>query len=200
MVKHQALEISGNLPSGLSEILLERYREPHRRYHNVSHLAAVLAALEVLGADSDNQAVRLAAWFHDAVYDPQRADNEEISASLAQGLLPLFDFPSTIINEVARLVRLTATHRVQPDDSNGALLCDADLSVLAGDADSYSSYAAGVRAEYSFVGDADFARERAALLNALLDSEHVFHTPKGQELWEARARANISIELKLLAS
>lgn len=53
------------------DALVARYREPHRRYHGVAHLAAVLRTLdELLAPEPASPAVRFAAWFHDAVYDP----------------------------------------------------------------------------------------------------------------------------------
>src|SRR5689334_15382646 len=58
--------------------LLARWREPHRHYHTDEHLAFMLEIIDRhadLADDAD--AVRLAAWFHDAVYDPRAADNEE---------------------------------------------------------------------------------------------------------------------------
>src|SRR3954469_6456727 len=64
--------------------LLRRWSEPHRGYHNVDHLAAVLDTIgEYAATAGDADAVRLAAWYHDAVYDPARADNEAASAALA---------------------------------------------------------------------------------------------------------------------
>ena len=64
----------------LREELLRRWGEPHRHYHDRRHLSEVLAALP----DDAPRAVRLAAWYHDAVYDPTRDDNEEASARLAR--------------------------------------------------------------------------------------------------------------------
>ena len=54
--------------------LLDRYAEPHRRYHSTAHLAEVLDRIDELrGSAAFPDLVRLAAWFHDAIYDPTRA-------------------------------------------------------------------------------------------------------------------------------
>ncbi|WP_345386387.1 hypothetical protein [Nonomuraea salmonea] len=91
--------------------LLARWSEPHRRYHTRDHLAAVLAAIDLLpGEAGDEAAVRLAAWFHDAVYDGRPGWDEERSAQLAQSRLPRCGVPARRVSEVARLVRLTAAH------------------------------------------------------------------------------------------
>src|SRR5262249_3938128 len=119
--------------------LLRRYAEPHRRYHTTTHLAEVLGHVdELAGEAADAEAVRLAAWFHDAVYDPARDDNEERSAVLAEDLLGATDLPAETVAEVARLVRLTTTHDPEEGDRNGAVLCDADLAVLAASPDRYA--------------------------------------------------------------
>src|SRR5690606_30681130 len=89
----------------------ERYGEPHRRYHTRTHLTAVLDLVdELAGHAADPDAVRLAAWFHDAVYAPERADNEERSARLAARMLADTDLAPARVEEVVRLVELTATH------------------------------------------------------------------------------------------
>ena len=96
---------------------------------------------------------------------------------------------------MARLVRLTATHRPEPDDRDGQVLSDADLAVLAADEERYAGYVAGVRAEYAHVADDDFRRGRAAVLRDLLAKPALFHTAAARDLWEERARANVTREL-----
>src|SRR6478672_3883715 len=120
--------------------LLTRYAEPHRRYHDTRHLAAVLRRIDEFAEDHDLFLVRLAAWFHDAVYaiPPGQLPNEEASARLVRRELGRAGLEQEDINEVARLVRLTATHRPKPHDPEGELLCDADLAVLAGSPEEYA--------------------------------------------------------------
>jgi predicted metal-dependent HD superfamily phosphohydrolase len=187
-------------PDGGAEILA-RYAEPARRYHDVSHLRAVLAAVAALSAEAEDvHAVTLAAWFHDAVYDVRRGDNEEQSALLAEGLLATAGVDTALVREVARLVRLTATHDPVRGDANGAVLCDADLSVLAGDEEAYRAYAYAVRAEYGEVSDEDFRAGRIAVLDRLLALPVLFRTSLGHAQWEAAARRNVSREAALLAT
>jgi predicted metal-dependent HD superfamily phosphohydrolase len=193
--------------------LVRRYEEPHRRYHTTAHLAEVLDQVDALAAEADDvEAVRLAAWFHDAIYDPSAGDNEERSAALAERVLTEIGRPPGTVAEVARLVRLTATHdpthgpagagRNGADrngaDRNGAVLCDADLAVLAAEPARYAAYAAAVREEYAAVPDEAFRRGRAAVLRRLLDLPALFHTAAGRERWEETARHNLRAELMLL--
>jgi predicted metal-dependent HD superfamily phosphohydrolase len=184
----------------LGRDLLERWNEPHRHYHTVDHLRRVLDAIDDLEAHAtDPTAVRLAAWFHDAVYAGRPGDDEEASARLAEDTLPTVGVPHSRVAEVARLVRLTAGHEPAPGDANGAVLCDADLAVLAGEPDEYAAYAAAVREEHAHVADREFRRGRAAVLRRLLARDPLYRTATGAERWAAAARHNLTTELDLLS-
>jgi predicted metal-dependent HD superfamily phosphohydrolase len=184
------------LATGVGGDLLARWSQPQRHYHTVNHLRVVLAVVDEHAAHAeDATAVRLAAWYHDAVYEPTRVDNEEASALLAEAALPGLDVPPDRVAEVARLVRLTASHDPIPGDRNGGLLTDADLSVLASPAEVYAAYTAAVRREYAHVPDAAFVVGREAVLTNLLALPRLFHTPDLRDRWEDLARSNIAREL-----
>ncbi|WP_409329032.1 HD domain-containing protein [Trujillonella humicola] len=178
--------------------VLDAWGQPHRRYHDLAHLAAVLGIVaELEGAAADPAAVRLAAWYHDVVYDPERGDNEEVSAERARaGLRGLV--PGDRVAEVARLVLLTAGHDAGPDDANGAVLCDADLAVLASPPQAYAAYASAVRLEYGHLSDEEFTAGRIAVLERLLGLETLYRLPAVAADWTPRARANLTAELSLL--
>ncbi|MFC8793497.1 HD domain-containing protein [Streptomyces cinereoruber] len=189
-------------PAPYGRNLLDRWAEPQRRYHTVDHLRAVLDRVDELtdqgGEGGELELVRLAAWFHDAVYRPDRSENEERSAVLAEKALAEAGLTPHEVTEVARLVRLTVTHDPDDGDLNGETLCDADLAVLASDPDTYARYAAAVREEYGFVPDDAFREGRAAVLRHLLDLPRLFRTPYGAAVWEEKARENVERELKEL--
>ncbi|CAL9488740.1 hypothetical protein [Streptomyces sp. NPDC057794] len=187
-------------PAPYAENLLTRWREPQRRYHTAGHLAAVLDRVDDLQEYArDPDVVRLAAWFHDAVYLPDRSENEERSARLAERALAEAGVPDAKTAEVARLVRLTVTHDPADDDPDGQVLCDADLAVLASPPSAYAAYTAAVREEYHFVPNDAFRAGRAAILRQLLGLPRLFRTPYGAEHWEATARYNLSSELEMLS-
>ncbi|MCD7441303.1 hypothetical protein K4B79_24150 [Streptomyces lincolnensis] len=188
-------------PLPYADNLLARWREPQRRYHTLTHLTAVLDHIDVLEKHAaDPDVVRLAAWFHDAVYFPDRSENEERSARLAERALPEAGLSAARTAEVARLVRLTVTHDPADDDPDGQVLCDADLAILAAPPSAYAAYTAAVREEYGFVPQAAFREGRAAILRQLLDLPRLFRTPYGEREWEATARYNLAGELALLES
>jgi predicted metal-dependent HD superfamily phosphohydrolase len=176
------------------------WSEPHRRYHDLAHLAAVLGLVGRLAEDAtDPDAVRLAAWYHDVSYDPERADNEQVSAERARaGLRGLVS--DERIDEVERLVLITATHDAEPGDANAAVLCDADLAVLASPPEAYAAYASAIRAEYGHLSDEVFTQGRIAVLERLLALPRLYRLPTVAEAWTQRARANLTAELNLLRS
>jgi predicted metal-dependent HD superfamily phosphohydrolase len=184
--------------AGVGAALLDSWGEPHRRYHDLTHLQNVLAGVAELADWADDRfAVELAAWYHDAIYDGL-PDAEERSAGRAEQELTAVGLPTDLVAEVARLVQLTARHNPAADDRNGAVLCDADLAILAADPPRYAGYAAAVRQEYEHVPDADFRAGRAAILRDLLAQPTLFRTPTGRARWESPARANLTTELACL--
>jgi predicted metal-dependent HD superfamily phosphohydrolase len=192
--------LAGDSPTSRTEwaALVDAWSQPHRRYHGLSHLAAVLGLVGELGdAAVDLDAVRLAAWYHDVAYDPRRDDNEQVSAERAGvGLRGLVE--EDRVAEVVRLVLLTAGHDPSPGDANGAVLCDADLAVLAGPPEAYAAYASAVREEYGHLPDEVFVPGRTAVLEHLLGLPELYRLPAVAADWTPRARANLTAELTLL--
>jgi predicted metal-dependent HD superfamily phosphohydrolase len=179
--------------------LIAAYADPARGYHDTRHLTEVLDRLDELaegGEVFDRDAVGLAAWFHDGVYDG-RPGAEERSAAWAETALARH--VPELVAEVARLVRLTETHRPAEDDRNGCALSDADLAILAAPEPRYAEYVADVRREYADVPDDAFRAGRAAVLSDLLAKPRLFHTAHAHERWEPAARANVDAELSRLA-
>ena len=190
------------LPDALAlrDELQAAYDEPGRRYHGSGHLAEVLARLDELrgaGTSFEELPVTLATWFHDSVYDGER-DAEERSAVWAEDALAGHVEPP-VVAEVARLVRLTETHRPEDADANGCALSDADLAILATGPERYAEYRAAIRDEYAHLDPEEFRKGRAQVLRHLLETDTIFHTAYARDAWEAIARANLEAELLELA-
>ncbi|MFZ0158561.1 MAG: hypothetical protein WAL50_05975, partial [Kineosporiaceae bacterium] len=182
------------------ELLLDRWAEPHRRYHDLRHLTAVLHGLDRLThPESPPATVRLAAWFHDAVYRGRPGIDEEASAVLAEQVLAGLLAPARVPPEVARLVRVTGDHVVADGDVDGGLLVDADLAILAAPPERYLEYARAVRAEYAHLPDSAFVAGRLAALTSLAGRGTLFATARGAELWDRAARANLNAEIDRLS-
>ena len=178
--------------------LLASWSEPHRRYHGVSHLRDILAHVEELAAVADDaDAVRLAAWYHDSVY-AGLPDDEERSARRAEADLSWLGLEPQLVDEVARLVRMTITHDPAPGDHNGEVLSDADLASLAVPRERYALNTAAIRAEYAHIPDEVFRKGRLQVLVGLLDGPGVFRTRQARQQWEGPAQENLRAELATL--
>ena len=178
--------------------LLTRYTEPHRAYHNLSHLANMFDALDSTSEDQKvgmDGALDFAIWFHDAVYDPTRSDNEEQSAGLARVRLGQMGLAADLTAQVERLVLATKTH--QAFDRASALLLDADLAILGASEGIYNAYAKAIRHEYLWVPEEAYQEGRAKVLQRFLDRPQIYQT-EGFLLFEELARGNLKHELKEL--
>lgn len=180
--------------------LRDAYAEPWRRYHTLAHVEACLAELGAVPdlTEDERRLLEQAIWWHDAVYDPTRSDNEERSAELALGDLLEDGVSAAEAAEVARLVRLTKGHAAEPGDRLGALLVSIDLSILGQPPEAYQAYADAVRAEYGFVPDEAYRAGRAAVLRRFLDAPEIFADPAFRTRYERQARENIAAEIRRL--
>lgn len=179
--------------------LARRYGEPGRAYHTLTHIGAMLAvANEFAGTATDPLALRLAIWFHDAIYDAQRTDNEAESARYARGVLETAALPPSTLAAVERLILATKTHEAAPDDPDAALLLDADLAVLGAAPADYDRYAQAIRKEYAWVPDDRYREGRHKVLNSFLERPRLYHTPALYERLEQAARANLTRESEAL--
>jgi predicted metal-dependent HD superfamily phosphohydrolase len=179
--------------------LVARYGEPHRHYHTLEHMAEVLkvaAKLADLGGDAD--AIALAVWYHDAVYDPRAKDNEERSAQLAVAALAPLGVPKDLLEKVADLIRATAHTAATPADVETAILLDADLAILGAEEGRYRRYTDAIRQEYAWVADADYRAGRARVLEAFLARDRIYRTERMFAAGEEAARANLRGEIERL--
>lgn len=197
VVAHTGPGISADAhPDQLIDSVLGRHREPHRRYHTVTHVAWVVRIIDELVTTVPVESVpvlHLAAIYHDAIYDPRVADNEARSADLAVAAGHALGWHADDLAEVHRLILATAGHAAH--DPAADVLLDADLAILGAEPAAYRAYAVGVRVEYAHVDDAGWRTGRAGVLRQFLDREHIFATDELRATRERRARANLSAEL-----
>ena len=180
--------------------LAARYAEPHRHYHNQAHITDCLAGFDQVKALAGNPlAVELAIWFHDAVYDPRAADNEERSAELAQHWLQALHSSRALAEAVSQLVLATKHHDVSlhPD---APLLVDVDLSILGQPPERFWDYERQIRLEYSWVETAVFAVKRAEILQRFLARPRLYQTDFFHQQLETQARLNLQASIGRLSS
>lgn len=190
----------------VGEALLDRWSAPNRHFHNVRHLTDVLARVDELAEEThEPDLVRLAAWYHGAVFDAaerasyaQRGGEDEVaSAALARLELGGLGVPDASVDRVAHLVTALRRHLPDPEDFDCAVLCDADLAMLAAEPQRYKAYLADVRAEYAHLPLEEFVRARIKILRKLADRQALFVSPLGAA-WEESARQNVGAELHRL--
>jgi len=156
--------------------LIHRWQEPHRVYHTIEHLSTCLDLADIHCARAvDPRFVAIALWYHDAVYDPQRSDNEALSAELALNDLQWLGESELFRQRVATAIRATADH-VSGDDPDIALILDIDLAILGSEAANYDHFERAIRREYQHVPWAAFRRERAHILARFLERKVIGHS------------------------
>lgn len=177
-------------PGGVFEALVERYREPSRAYHTLQHIGEGITHLATIR--NAPAAVGIAWWFHDAIYDPKRHDNEERSAAWAAAVLG----QSPLSESVQKLV-LATKHAAVPEDSAGRLIVDVDLAIFAVPEPRYSEYEAQVRREYAFIEESAYRLQRLKVLRSFYDRAYIYQSPEFR-VFETRARKNLERATKAL--
>jgi len=143
--------------------ILNRWREPHRRWHGLGHLASLLVSIELEPdlAETDREMLRYIALFHDSIYAPMRGDNEEESAQLA--IFYLRKYPRQA--EVVSAILETKDHRsLDPlarkfNAWDCAILSEKNWAKLL-------DYEEGIAFEYAQVAPEKYRRERERFLRS----------------------------------
>jgi predicted metal-dependent HD superfamily phosphohydrolase len=175
-----------------ADLLLEltrRYTEPHRRYHDLRHIADMLCKGAVLELSPEQV---MAIWFHDAIYVAGSRTNEADSAKLAVERLSARGWEPRRVRVVEQIVLDTATHNPSIEESRKVL--DLDLSTLGGTWESYARNGRNIRDEFGSISDADWNKGRGAWLEAMISKPRLYWTDWGAPL-EREARANLARDL-----
>lgn len=171
--------------------LVAHYSEPHRAYHNLTHIAEVLGWFDVVADEVGWDApvdVYLAILFHDAIYDPAapHGDNETRSAKLAQR--------HGARGHTAELILLTARHgklsRAEID-RDAAHFLDCDTAILGSAPDVFDAYDAAIAAEYSHVPPDAYRVGRRSFLDKMRVRPRIFLSDFFHDRLHAAARANL---------
>lgn len=179
------------------------YSEPHRYYHTLEHLSDLLRLSDAHARIiEEREAVELAIWFHDVVYEPRSAfgANEDLSADLFCAFAAEAGcLDGALVERVGAWIRATKAHACSAADPHDCrLFVDMDMAVLAREPAQYDSYAAQVAAEYAHLWRPLYWYGRAAFLGKLATaSRPVYATAPFAEL-EAAARANCAREARAL--
>lgn len=170
--------------------LVARYSEPHRAYHTLRHIEHCLNELdEVRDLAINPDAIEMAIWYHDVVYD-RATDNEEKSADFAVKVANELGLRTDFSAEVSRLI-MTTKHMAVPQDNDGRLLADIDIAILGQAPDVFDRYEDNVRYEYSYVDDVSFAQGRTVVMRRFNNREQLYCTDFFRLKYEEPARINL---------
>lgn len=185
-------------PKSSDEILqdlLNRYDEPHRVYHTLEHIVAMLDefALTETNVGSSATEIKLAIWYHDVAYDIEpNSESEERSSRHAKWRMREMGVPAHSINSICEWIMMT-THNVEvPDTADFVrILLDLDLAILGKEEQLFDAYEDGIRREYSWVPEPAFRRVRSDILQSFLDRDSIYFTQEFRKKYEANARRNL---------
>lgn len=188
---HLWSQLGSVAPHEVFDEVVARYREKHRHYHTLQHLDECLRLLDdVAPLATHAPEIELALWFHDAVYDSHKQNNEELSAMWARSTAAAAALPGESCDRIYNLVQVTANHNL-PKTNDEALLIDIDLSILGASPDRFEEYERGIRSEYAWVPGLIFSAKRRSILEKFLQRETIFHTQYFIERYERQARMNL---------
>jgi len=181
------------------DALVKAYSEPHRYYHNKSHIGSVLAYLDSFSALAGSKSeIELALWFHDAIYKTFSSSNEADSADWACKFLVKNHARIETQKTVHGLIMATY-HSHTPSSNDEMFITDIDLAVLGSAEESYSRFSAAVRQEYKSVPDFIYKRKRRAVLQGFLDRDRIYSHDLFHNEFEVRARVNLCREMNQLS-
>jgi predicted metal-dependent HD superfamily phosphohydrolase len=180
--------------------LISYYGANDRYYHTMEHIHSVLSAIDRMWfLAQDLAAIKLAAWYHDIIYDIHARDNEEMSAQYAGRVLRRTLIPDQMITTVQSMIRATNINHHPPSDMDHRILLDADLNTLASHHELYDRNARAIRQEFIFVSEPEYRRGRTEILKGFLERDRIFLTDHMFEKFEEKARQNIQREIDSLS-
>lgn len=178
-------------------LLQALYSLPYRHHHTLeNHIFPTLQEfgnVERLVESPD--AIRMAIWWHDVVYDARARDNEERSANLAYDICISGGLKDAA--KVKNLVLSTKEHKL--GDLDAMILSDCDYSILGQPEEIFDRYNENINLEFSWLKTSpeswsNYVAKRKEFLESLKSG--VFLTPFFIEKYESQARLNIDRALK----
>lgn len=176
------------------------YSERKRYYHNLKHINKVLYWLRQFSSGSPSALVRLAAFYHDAIYDTRESDNEDKSALMAIADMRELGLPEQLGQDVAALIRATKGHKPLAGRlaRESRIFLDADLSILGAAPSEYGRYAANIALEYDWFEPEAYRKGRSGVLKRFVERKQIFYTQKAISALDKSARSNLAREFKQL--
>ena len=189
--------IAHNKVAQLWEQLSNAYETSFRKYHNLTHLEEIFGYYDIYqGSIQNKEALILAIFYHDFVYEVWKKNNEEESAKKVIELLKQNNFPLKQLQTIEDLIICTKHHTSFTADQS--FIIDFDLAILGQSEKNYGEYTQQIRKEYKIVPELIYKKERKKVLQHFLDKKTIFQTTIFQSQFEVQARINLNKELQQL--
>jgi predicted metal-dependent HD superfamily phosphohydrolase len=184
-------------PGAIFAELQNEYCDSSRSYHSDRHVSECLKHLEYYESLAEQKdEIEIAIWFHDAIYDTHKSNNEEQSAAWAVSYLSKVGVGESSVKRIGSLIRATKSHVAETNDER--LMLDIDLGILGTSPAVFESYDAAIRSEYHWVPEADYKKGRAAILTAFTARKAIYATREFYERFEVSARRNLQDKINEL--
>ena len=139
--------------------------------------------------------MRFAVWYHDVIYNARANDNEAQSADFARQRMTALGRPEPEIDRCVEMILATKSHTCDDHDFDLAFLLDIDLSILAAHQNDYQEYCNAIRKEYYMHPEVEYNMGRKKVLKHFIAMPYIYKTTLFREIWEDKARSNLSKEL-----
>ncbi|MFO6423322.1 hypothetical protein [Motilimonas sp. KMU-193] len=187
------MQAMGFPPSiGCYQALEKAYSQPHRYYHTVKHIDAMLKHFDSVKLLAEQSAeLELAIWFHDAIYNIPSSRNELDSALWAKEFVLTNQYDEAGAKRIFDLIMATQQHEKSSlIDAN--IIVDTDLAILGSSPATYAEFEQNIRREYHMVPEDIYRAKRAEILEHFLAQGSIYKLDSFISQYESAARENIS--------
>ena len=185
---------SGRLVNRIYDKLIAAYTGPERHYHNLNHINSGLEKLDEvynLDLNPNPDALEMAWWWHDFIYNIHSNSNEDQSAASANMALKELNVPAKFRIHVMQLI-IATKHDYIPDSFDRRLIIDIDLTSLGNSPEIFDQNTANIRKEYAHVSNQDFVKKRAQFFRKFLEGRpSIYLTNIFRNRYEAQAQENL---------
>lgn len=182
-----------------------KYTEPHRFYHNTTHIGNCLTELDsARDLAKQPDLVEFSIWYHDIIYSIEGADNEGQSAKFAYEVCSSAGLPKGFCDKVEKLI-LATKHDVIPNGFDARIILDVDMSILGKPSKEFDEYERKIRQEYEpvikRVSEKDFQFERLKVLSSFLNramDHELYLTDFFRDKYEKQSIKNLQRSIEAL--
>ena len=172
--------------------LIASYTEPQRFYHTLTHIENCLELIDQISSELQcPEALELAIWYHDVVYQPGARDNEQLSADqFVATTAGIFD--ETLQQTVYQHIMATVHDGSETTHADTKYMLDIDLSGFGRPWEEFIQDSVNIRLEMEEIPDEVFYQKQAGFLDKLFSQAQLFKSDYFFDNYETQARQNHS--------